>query len=87
MTGELPLARVTGYLLQNNYEESLFIDTSEIGAEWLGLANHGLMAGIGMREGSETPIDIDVIDHDGAARRKIVQASSTWRSCLLKPLM
>ena len=33
-----------------------------------GLANEGLVAVKGSFEGSEAPIDIDVVDHDCAAR-------------------
>lgn len=36
--------------------------------QWLSLANYGLMTGEGLREASEAPVHIDIIDNDRAAR-------------------
>jgi hypothetical protein len=54
-------------LFQNNSEQPLFIKACQIGAKRFSLANHGLIAVKGLFEGLQAAIDIDVVDHDGAA--------------------
>ena len=55
-------------LLPNDSEQPLFIEASEIWANWFGLTDHGLMARKGLCESPEAAIGIDVIDHDRTAR-------------------
>ena len=55
-------------LLQNNSEQSLFVEPPQVGAQRLGLANYGLVIGMGLREGSETRIGVNIIDDNRSTR-------------------
>jgi hypothetical protein len=54
--------------LQNNPEQSLFVEAPQVGSKWLGLANHRLVMGKGLCKGLKPPIGIDIINDDRSTR-------------------
>jgi hypothetical protein len=51
----------------NNSEHALFVDTPQIRALWLSLANDGIIIGKRIHEAMEAPVHVDVIDNDRAS--------------------
>src|SRR5262249_25400817 len=54
--------------LQNNSEQPLLVETSEIGTERLGHADQGNLTRNGLRKGPKAPIGIDLVNDDCALR-------------------
>src|SRR5579871_5968421 len=63
------LCRCSG-CLQNNAEQALFVETSQVRAERLGRADQGKLPGNGPGKRAKAPIGVHVVNDDGALRRQ-----------------